>query len=118
MYLITLSASAPLRTAIVTIDNDVGAMRQGAGKSKKRRGGLTKLEEVLAKGGGAYKTSGFDSVFFRVYANAAFMPVKAERRDLTAGLEIDAPPSGNARDKDVKKREAYWEHSRLLQKSP
>ncbi|KIP03942.1 hypothetical protein PHLGIDRAFT_76808 [Phlebiopsis gigantea 11061_1 CR5-6] len=106
---------APLRIAVVTIDNDINTMRQGAGKPKKKRGALTKLEEVLAKGGGAYKTSGFDSVFFRVYANAAFMPVKAERRDLTVGLELDAPPSGGARDKDAKKREAYWEHSRLLQ---
>lgn len=90
-------------------------MQQSIGKSKKKRGELTKLEQVLTKGGGAYKTSGYDSVFFRVYANATFTPVKAERRDLTVGLELDAPPHGAARDKDAKKREAYWEHSRLLQ---
>lgn len=107
--------SASIRTSIVNVDNDVNLIQQAAGKPRKKRGELTKLEQVLAKGGGAYKTSGFDSVFFRVYANADFTPVKAERRDLTVGLELDTPPSGAARDKDAKKRQAYWEHSRLLQ---
>ncbi|EKM48784.1 uncharacterized protein PHACADRAFT_202401 [Phanerochaete carnosa HHB-10118-sp] len=105
---------APIRGSIVTIDNDVTTMLQSQGRAR-RKTEQTKLEQLLTKGGGAYKTSGFDSVFFRVYANAEFCPVKAERRDLTVGLMLDTPPSGAARDKDAKKREAYWEHSRLLQ---
>ena len=105
----------PIRSSVVIIDDDIATMQQNATLPKKRRGQPTKLEQVLAKGGGAYKTSGFDSVFFRLYANASFLPVKAERRDLTVGLELDTPPNGAARDKDKKKREGYWEHSRLLQ---
>ena len=90
-------------------------MIQATGRTRRTKADLTKLEQVLAKGGGAYKTTGYDSVFFRVYANAEFCPVKAERRDLTVGLMLDTPPNGAARDKNAKNREAYWEHSRLLQ---
>lgn len=107
--------SGPIRTSVVVIDNDITMMQQNAGLPKRRRGELTKLEQVLAKGGGAYKSTGYDSAFFRVYSNATFSPVKAERRDLTVGLELDAPSNGDARNKDAKKRQAYWEHSRLLQ---
>ena len=99
----------------MAIDNDIATIVQQKGLPKRTRGTPTKLEEVLAKGGGAYKTSGFDSVFFRVYTNAVFHPVKAERRDLTVGLSVDAPPNGAARDSDVKKRIGFWEHSRFLQ---
>lgn len=111
--------SSPLRSAINVIDNDIETMHQtaaraytGKGKGKKDQ---TTLETLLARGGGAYKTRGFDGVFFRVYAHAAFLPVKAERRDLTVGLALDAPPGG-ARAEDAKKRVAFWEHSRLLQR--
>ncbi|EKM48337.1 uncharacterized protein PHACADRAFT_214845 [Phanerochaete carnosa HHB-10118-sp] len=69
---------APIRGSIVTIDNDVTTMLQSQGRAR-RKTEQTKLEQLLAKGGGAYKTSGFDSVFFRVYANAEFCPRRRSR---------------------------------------
>lgn len=79
----------------------------------------TKLEAILASQGGAYRTSGRDSVFFRMYTNVEFLPTppEATRRGVTVTLVVDTPPGGAARDKDAKKRFAYWEHSRSLQGS-
>ncbi len=74
----------------------------------------TTLEKLLASKGGAYKTSGLDSVFFHLYTGARFVSVKAERRNFTVGLLLDAPPGG-ARDQSGKKRTEYWEHSKRLQ---
>lgn len=108
---LTFSSSSSTRSSIVTISHDVLTMRQRRSGSKE----LTKLEQVLRKGGGSYKTTGFDSVFFQIYANVAFSSVKTERRSLTVGLSLDAPSSGAARDKDAKKRYAYWEHGKKLQ---
>jgi hypothetical protein len=65
--------------------------------------------------GGAYRTSGANSVFFHLYTGARFAPVKAERRNFTVGLLLDAP-RGGARDKSGKKRAEYWEHSKRLQR--
>lgn len=107
--LISLRRS-PVRSSIVTINYDILT-------SSQRRGGRnvkTKLEQVLAKGGGAYKTNGFDSVFFQIYVVAAFCPVKTGRSSLTVGLSLRTP-SGVPQDKDVKKRYAYWEHAKRLQ---
>lgn len=84
--------------------------QRGASTRKPR----TKLDELIQKHGGAYKTSGFDSLFFHVYTGVQFCSGKAERRDLTVGLTLDAP-AGAARDSDRKKRVAYWEHSKRLQ---
>ena len=74
----------------------------------------TTLEKLLASKGGAYKTSGLNSVFFHLYNGARFAPLKAERRNFTAGLLLDAPPGG-ARDQSGKRRAEYWEHSKRLQ---
>lgn len=101
---------APIRSAVQLIQEDVAAMRQTRGPREK-----TRLEVLLAKQGGAYKTSGFDSVFFQVYTGVRFSPLKAERRDLTVGLEIDSPPVGQARDPSARKRSEFWEHSKRLQ---
>lgn len=108
--ILTYPRRSPIRSSIVTINYDILTINQRRGGRKEK----TKLEQVLAKGGGAYKTSGFDSVFFQIYADATFCPVKAERRSLTVGLSL-AAPSGAPRDKDAKKRYAYWEHSKRLQ---
>ena len=81
--------------------------KQGSARSK------TILENLIEKRGGAYKTSGFDSVFFHVYTNVRFSPMKAERRGLTVGLSLDAPKA--ARNEDHKKRFGYWQHSKRLQ---
>lgn len=102
--------SSSTRSSIVAINYDILAINERRNGRREK----TKLEQVLAKGGGAYKTTGFDSVFFQVYANATFCPVKAERRSLTVGLSL-AAPSGPPQDKDAKKRYAYWEHSKRLQ---
>jgi hypothetical protein len=74
----------------------------------------TTLEKLLSSQGGAYKTSGLNSVFFHLYTGARFAPVKAERRNFTVGLLLDAP-HGAARDQSGKKRAEYWEHSKRLQ---
>lgn len=76
---------------------------------------LTTLEKLLASKGGAYRTSGINSVFFYLYSGARFAPVKAERRNFTVGLLLDPPPGG-ARDKQGKKRAEYWDHSKRLQR--
>jgi len=72
------------------------------------------LEKLLANKGGAYKTSGLNSVFFHLYTGARFAPLKAERRNFTVGLILDTPP-GAARDQSGKRRAEYWEHSKRLQ---
>lgn len=80
--------------------------------SKKRE--PSKLEAILKQNGGAYKTSGIDSVFFFVYTHVEFAPVQAEKRDLTVSLWVDAPP-GSACNKDAGKRMAFWKGSKRLQ---
>jgi hypothetical protein len=72
------------------------------------------MEKLLASKGGAYRTSGINSVFFNLYTVVRFSPVKAERRNFTVGLLLDAPPGG-ARDQDWKKRAEYWDHSKRLE---
>jgi hypothetical protein len=76
---------------------------------------ITTLEKLLASKGGAYRTSGINSVFFYLYTGARFAPVKAERRNFTVGLLLDAPPGGT-RDSNGKKRAEYWDHSKRLQR--
>jgi hypothetical protein len=74
----------------------------------------TILEKLLSSKGGAYKTSGLNSVFFHLYTGARFAPLKAERRNFTVGVLLD-PPAGAARDPSGKRRAEYWEHSKRLQ---
>ncbi|KAJ3560209.1 hypothetical protein NP233_g10990 [Leucocoprinus birnbaumii] len=77
----------------------------------------TVLEKLLDHKGGAYRTSGRESLFFHVYTNVEFLPDRPEarRNSVTVTLVIDAPPNPAAHDKDPKKRVAYWEHSRRFQ---
>ena len=86
-------------------------------EGRRQKNERTKLEELVDKNGGAYRTTGRESVFFQVYTNAEFLagPPEASRRGVTVTLLLDAPPGGTARDKDAKKRFGYWEHSRRLQ---
>lgn len=106
----SVSYSSTTRSSIIAVFNDLREIWESGGRAREK----TRLEKILAKGGGAYKTSGFDSVFFIVYANAVFAPVRAERRDLTVGLWIDAP-AGAAREPQAAKRVAYWKGSKRLQ---
>ncbi|KAI0092232.1 hypothetical protein BDY19DRAFT_929008 [Irpex rosettiformis] len=103
---------SPIRASVMAIYNDVFTMSRVDARQKKGRS-KTILQELIQKRGGAYKTSGFDSVFFHVYTNVRFSPMKAERRSLTVGLSLDAPKA--ARNEDRKKRYAYWEYSKRLQ---
>ncbi|KAH9032058.1 AAA domain-containing protein [Lactarius pseudohatsudake] len=74
----------------------------------------TLLEKLLSSKGGAYKTSGVNSVYFQLYTGARFAPLRAERRNFTVGLTLDSPP-GAPRDENGKKRAEYWENSKRLQ---
>ena len=80
---------------------------------------MTKLEKILEQKGGAYRTTGRDSLFFQVYTDVEFIagPPEANRNEVAVTLVIDAPSIGAARDEDAKKRFAYWEHSSRLQGS-
>ncbi|KZT03360.1 uncharacterized protein LAESUDRAFT_366011 [Laetiporus sulphureus 93-53] len=102
---------ATMRSSLNALHADLTIMWQQS--TQKRT--PTKLEELLKSKGGAYRTSGFDSVFFQLYTGVQFSPVKAERRDLTVGLAIDTPDHRSARNADAKKRYEYWEHSKRLQ---
>ncbi len=85
-----------------------------ASRAPKTRRPPTLLEKLLSSKGGSYKTSGVNSVFFQLYTGARFAPLRAERRNFTAGLMLDSPP-GAPRDQNGKKRAEYWEHSKRLQ---
>ncbi|PCH39561.1 nucleoside triphosphate hydrolase protein [Wolfiporia cocos MD-104 SS10] len=102
---------ATMRSSLAAIYGDLETMWQNSSRKRQQ----TKLEELLKSKGGAYRTSGFDSVFFQVYTGVEFSPVKAERRDLTVGLVVDTPNHRAARDSDAKKRYDYWDHSKRLQ---
>ncbi|GJJ08042.1 hypothetical protein Clacol_002249 [Clathrus columnatus] len=105
---------SPIRSSVTAIHDDLTRMWQSPGGGNRQvKRELTKLEGILENKGGAYKTSGLNSLFFFIYTNVEFAPVKAERRDLTVGLVMDTPP-GNSRDADATKRYAYWKHSRRL----
>ncbi|KAI8974770.1 hypothetical protein BD414DRAFT_424028 [Trametes punicea] len=103
------------RSSMAAIQDDLWTIWNRRGKHFQK----TKLEELLENHGGAYRTSGYDSVFFQVYANVEFFeqPPTAQRRGVTVTLVLDAPAVGDARDKDAKKRYDYWEHSKRLQGS-
>jgi hypothetical protein len=109
--LINLLQSYPIRQSIAEIRHDLEIMWAPRTRSSRKP---TTLEYLLSSKGGAYKTSGTNSVFFHLYTGAQLASVKAERRTFTVGLRLDAPP-GPARDKSWKRRVEYWEHSRRLQ---
>ena len=75
----------------------------------------TTLKKLLAAKGGAYRTSGTNSVFFHLYTGVRFGPLKAVHRNFTVGVLLDAP-RGGARDKSGKNRAEYWDHSKRLQR--
>ncbi|KAI0028475.1 hypothetical protein K488DRAFT_58479 [Vararia minispora EC-137] len=97
-----------IRTAIQMLHSDVDSMLSPPQRYGTRM--VTRLETVLARRGGAYKT---DSIFFHLYSNIRFAPINTERR-FAIGL-VAAAPDGPARDKAAKKRMEYWEHGKRLQ---
>lgn len=100
-----------MRSSLTAIQADLDTMWQ----QQRGRRDPTMLEKILQTSGGAYRTTGFDSVFFQVYTGVEFSPLKAERRNLTVGLVVDTPNHRSARDSEWKKRVEYWEHSKRLQ---
>lgn len=100
-----------IRQSIAEIRNDLEKMRAPRTRPNRKP---TTLEQLLSSKGGAYKTSGTNSVFFHLYTGARFVSVRAERSTFTVGLRLDAPPGG-ARDQSWKRRIEYWEHSKRLQ---
>ncbi|KAI1789279.1 hypothetical protein LXA43DRAFT_590107 [Ganoderma leucocontextum] len=102
------------RTSLTVVHDDLLKMWSGSRKTDDK----TVLEDLIDKNGGAYRTSGRDSVFFQLYTNTEFAPLsppEASRKGVSVTLAIDTPPGGAARDKDVWKRVEYWEHSKRLQ---
>lgn len=93
--------------------SDIDDIRAAAGRRRDGRDVPSVLANLLKLKGGSYQSSGEDSVFFHLYTDVQFHEAKAERRNLTVGLRIDAPP-GMARDGSVQKRTEYWKHSRRL----
>ncbi|KXN80629.1 Helicase required for RNAi-mediated heterochromatin assembly 1 [Leucoagaricus sp. SymC.cos] len=103
------------RASITAIHDDLLTKWEG----RQQKSEKTKLEMLLDDMGGAYRSSGRDSLFFHVYTNVEFCvePPEARRNGISVTLVIDAPPNPAARDKDVKTRFAYWDQSRRLQGS-
>ncbi|KAL1696773.1 hypothetical protein GGG16DRAFT_108222 [Schizophyllum commune] len=104
-----------LRQSVNVVMNDLHDIRAAPKQSGKKKGKAkqSQLATLLSGGGGTYRSSGQDSVFFHLYSNADFAPTKTQRQKLTVGLRVDAPP-GAARDKKAAKRAEYWEHARRL----
>ncbi|TFY69868.1 hypothetical protein EVG20_g2978 [Dentipellis fragilis] len=102
---------SPIRQSLSVLHNDLDIIWRVPNRRKRQS---TKLEDVVEKGGGAYRTSGINSVFFQVYNNVHFAPVEAARRSFTIGLRVGTPP-GPAKEPNVKKRSEYWEHGKRLQ---
>ncbi|OBZ65530.1 NFX1-type zinc finger-containing protein 1 [Grifola frondosa] len=102
--------SSTTRSSIMAIHDDLTAMSKGSRKKKDR----TKIGGADRQTAGAYRTSAMTLCFFQVYTNVNFGSVRAERRAITVGLQLDAPP-GAPRDPSSKKRAEYWEHSKRLQ---
>ncbi|KXN82335.1 NFX1-type zinc finger-containing protein 1 [Leucoagaricus sp. SymC.cos] len=103
------------RASVTAIHDDL--LKRWEGKRQKSE--KTKLETILEQKGGAYRSSGRDSLFFHVYTNVEFLagPPVARHNGVTVTVIIDVPPNAAARDKSAKKRFEYWEHSRRLQGS-
>ncbi|KAI5895259.1 uncharacterized protein SCHCODRAFT_01088480 [Schizophyllum commune H4-8] len=101
-----------VRRSVNVVMDDLHEMRTSALRRGQQQR-TTQLANLLRTGGGSYRSSGHDSVFFHLYSGAEFSPAKAERQKLTVGLRVDAPP-GAARDEHPQKRFEYWEHSRRL----
>src|SRR6266702_25623 len=110
-----LPRSTSIRQSVGEIRRDLDTM-WASGASPKTQRPPTVLEKLLSpkKKGGAYKTSGANSVFFQLYTGARFAPVRAERRNFTVGLILDSPPCA-PRDQNGRRRAEYWEHSKRLQ---
>ena len=106
-----LLKSSPIRQSIGEIHSDLEIMWSPAARFKQH---TTTLHKLLVSKGGAYITSGNNSVFFHLYTGARFVSVQAERRDFTVGLLLDTPP-GVARDQNEQKRAEFWQHSKRLQ---
>ncbi|KAL0062664.1 hypothetical protein AAF712_010501 [Marasmius tenuissimus] len=102
---------APIRESITVLQADFSAMSTNRIQFGGRK--PTQIEQLMQKNGGVYRTTGHNSVMFQVYTNVEFSPVKAQRRELTVGLILDAP-AGDARSTDRKAREEYWKRSRRL----
>src|SRR6266404_3876179 len=113
MLMVVFLRSDTIRQSVGEISKDLDTMR-GSNPRPKNRKSATMLEKLLSSKGGSYKTSGFNSVFFQMYTGARFAPLKAERRNFTVGLLLDAP-AGPSRDKSGKKRAEYWENCKRLQ---
>ncbi|KAK0470915.1 hypothetical protein IW261DRAFT_1586260 [Armillaria novae-zelandiae] len=99
---------APIRASISAIQRDLEAMQtpvSGCGAQP------VQLQNILKAKGGMYRNSGYDSTMFHIYTNAEYAPLQAERRGVTVGLVVDAPPLDRARHFDPKIRKEFWEHS-------
>ncbi|KAH9011570.1 hypothetical protein EDB85DRAFT_1108865 [Lactarius pseudohatsudake] len=102
-----------IRQSVGEIRSDLEVI-SAPGAGPKTRRPPTLLEKLLWSKGGAYKTSGLNSVYFQLYTGACFAPLRAERRNFTVGLVLDSPP-GAPQDQNGTTRAEYWEQSKRLQ---
>lgn len=102
--------SAPLRTSIQLVRNDI--LNHLNGES-------TQLSGLINRGGGKYRgnVSHEESVMFNVYTNVAFLGLCPDRRGISAKVSFDTPP-GRARAESAASRTEFWESiggKRLMQ---
>ncbi|OBZ70961.1 hypothetical protein A0H81_09027 [Grifola frondosa] len=92
--------TASLRTSTQLVVEDL---------QEKRR--ATRLDDLMKKGGGKYRghVAGQDTIMFNVYTNVDFSPFTPDRRGLSVGVSLDAPP-GRARSNQSRARIAFWEN--------
>lgn len=69
----------------------------------------TKLGDILRKGGGKYHgaADSHESLMFNIYTNVTFTSLVPDRRGISIGVTIDAPP-GRARSAQAGARVAFW----------
>lgn len=90
---------APLRRAVQLVQDDLTDLYQRE----------TKLGNIIQKGGGKYHgvSDNHESLMFNIYTNVAFNSLVPDRRGITTGITVDAPP-GRARSMQSSARVAFW----------
>lgn len=109
--LLLILLSATIRSSITAIRSDLDIMRQPRDRERE----YTRLDALIQSGGGAYRSSGPDSVFFWLYTGVQLSSIDVEYYDVAVGLAVDTPAHPDARHPNANARFEYWQSSRRLQ---